>query len=383
MKGVSISSRACLAVLGVLCLTVLASGGPPPGAFRGPVLTVWQEAAVRCRHYARERLAPYPWPMAPFHRQHPVRGNFGDPRTVLTGGDTGAFSFHNGVDVSAWPGNPVYPVVSGTVARVTGDLVAIRTVDARRFQYIHLAPRVHVGEQVIASKTILGTIRARWNHVHLSEIRQDCTVNPLQPGHLTPYRDTTVPTVRAILFQTPDRKPLPADALTGKVRILADAFDTPALPSPYPWNSLPVAPVRVTWRVAAPDGRVVARNTGADFRYGEPFKQQFCSVYAPGTEQNFAAVNGTYQWGKAGRYLFILTPNLLDTTRLPPGSYRVTVTASDTGGNRRSRSEVVHVKPSSPRKIPVPADGRCVGRPPSTALVVEQAPVPLRATGRR
>ena len=127
MRETSIRSWARVAVLGALCLTVLASGGPPPVKIAAPILTVWQETALRCRHYARERLAAYPWPVAPVDRQHPVRGDFGDPRTVFTGRDEGAFSFHNGVDVSARPGSAVYPVVSGTVARATGDLVAIRT----------------------------------------------------------------------------------------------------------------------------------------------------------------------------------------------------------------------------------------------------------------
>jgi hypothetical protein len=367
----------------VLCLTVLASSAGPRPKPAAPILTVWQEAGLRCRHYARERLASYPWPVAPFHRQHPVRGNFGDPRTVFTGPGEGAFSFHNGVDVSAPAGALVYPVVSGAVARVTADLVVVRTVDARRFQFVHLAPLVHPGEQAIASKTVLGTVRPRWNHVHLSEIRQDCAVNPLMPGHLTPYRDTTRPTVRAILFQSPGRHPLSPAALSGKVRILADAFDTPALASPPPWSALPVAPLRVTWRIGAAGGRIVMRSTGADFRYSEPFRQQFCSVYAPGTRQNFAVLAGRHHRGEAGRYLFDLTPGLLDTTRLPAGRYRVTVTAFDTGGNRGSRTELVQVKHGPARPVPVPRDGRCTGRPPSTALVVKEAPVPLPATGRR
>jgi hypothetical protein len=102
--------------MGVLSIVVLASAAVPPPA--RPVLTVWQQVERQCRHLAREGLSPYPWPVAPVHRRHPVRGNFGDPRTVLTGGE-GAFSFHNGVDVSACPGNHVYPVVSGISARST------------------------------------------------------------------------------------------------------------------------------------------------------------------------------------------------------------------------------------------------------------------------
>ena len=158
---------------------------------------------------------------------HPVRGNFGDPRTVFTGPDEGAFSFHNGIDISAWPGNRVYPVKSGIAVRVTGDLVSVETPGGRRFQYIHLAPEVHVGEEVTALKTVLGPVRPRWNHIHLTELREDCAVNPLMPHHLEPYRDTTKPTIRAILFQSPSREPLEPDALAGKIRIIADAFDTP------------------------------------------------------------------------------------------------------------------------------------------------------------
>src|SRR5436305_11486412 len=62
----------------------------------------------------------YPWPFKPFDRQHPIRGFFGDPRTVfqngaLAGGfeGPGFFSFHQGIDIAAPDGTPVYPVVSG------------------------------------------------------------------------------------------------------------------------------------------------------------------------------------------------------------------------------------------------------------------------------
>src|SRR4051794_41180180 len=65
----------------------------------------------------------YGWPVKPFDRQHPIRGSFGDPRTVFLDSPTraalytgpGVFSFHPGVDVWAPDGTPVYAVVSGTV----------------------------------------------------------------------------------------------------------------------------------------------------------------------------------------------------------------------------------------------------------------------------
>ena len=58
----------------------------------------------------------YSWPFKPFDRQHPIRGFFGDPRTVYDNGilagafeGPGTFSFHQGVDISAPDGTPIYP----------------------------------------------------------------------------------------------------------------------------------------------------------------------------------------------------------------------------------------------------------------------------------
>jgi hypothetical protein len=235
----------------------------------------------------------------------------------------------------------------------------VSTPTGRRFQYIHLKPLVRVGEAVVQSRTVLGTVRPRWNHVHLTELRDDCTVNPLMPHHLTPYRDTTPPTVRAVVLQTAARQPVDLRAVRGRIRILADAFDTPELRSPYPWGRLPVAPAHVAWSLATARGVVVAHNTAADFRYGEPPRSQFCSVYAPGTEQNFAAVAGHFHWGKSGRYLFDLTPRLIDTSRLPHGRYRLTVTATDGAGNRGTRTVLLHlIGGSAPHERTAP-DARC------------------------
>ncbi len=62
----------------------------------------------------------YGWPVRPFDKPHPIRGGFGDPRTVFLLGfladpwsGPGSFSFHNGIDISAPAMAPVYPVTSG------------------------------------------------------------------------------------------------------------------------------------------------------------------------------------------------------------------------------------------------------------------------------
>src|SRR3954452_3328762 len=76
----------------------------------------------------------YRWPLKPFNKPHPVRANFGDPRTIFdlslfTNGlaGPGDFQFHNGVDIAAPDGTAVFPVMSGTVTLFDGTEIAVKT----------------------------------------------------------------------------------------------------------------------------------------------------------------------------------------------------------------------------------------------------------------
>src|SRR5437588_12548959 len=96
----------------------------------------------------------YPWPIKPFHEQHPIRANFGDPRTrfwntILTDGlqGPGLFQFHNGIDITAAEGTPVYPVMSGTAHLIDAAAVGVRS-PGHSFQYFHIFPAVHDGQRV-------------------------------------------------------------------------------------------------------------------------------------------------------------------------------------------------------------------------------------------
>ena len=82
----------------------------------------------------------YPWPFKPFNKQHPIRGFFGDPRTVfengvLAGGfdGPGFFSFHQGIDISAPNGTPIYPVVSGTAHYLGAATLNVDAGNAQAF----------------------------------------------------------------------------------------------------------------------------------------------------------------------------------------------------------------------------------------------------------
>ena len=304
----------------------------------------------------------YPWPFKPFHQQHPIRGFFGDPRTVyenglvsdaLTGG--GTFSFHQGVDIAAPDGTPIYPVESGTVHYLGAATLAVATGHRVIFQYFHVVPVVGEGQHVTASETVLGYVRPPFGHVHVSEIDGTHLVNPLARGHLSPYRDTTKPTIRAIMAE--DRLGTVDGPLCGRVELDANVFDTPPVPVPGPFNGLPVAPALVEWSLARPGHGVIEKKTVADFRKTLPPNSRFWHVYAKGTYENSPRFGREQYTSAPGRYLFLLAGSL-DTTTLGNGDYVVTVRAQDERGNTAVATRRISILNESgttcPRSLPSP-----------------------------
>ena len=211
----------------------------------------------------------YPWPVKPFTKQHPIRGYFGDPRTVFHGPQTtktlmagdGTFSFHQGVDISAPDGSPVYPVASGTVTSWHENRVTVDSGHGRAFQYWHIVPTVRRGQHVVAGRTVLGHIQERREHVHLTHVENGRVVNPLAPGRLTPYRDRTAPQVRLTAVRQVARG-------SKRVHFRAEAVDSPALPVPGRWNGYPVTPARITWRIERGGRIVVGPRVARDANHG-------------------------------------------------------------------------------------------------------------------
>lgn len=312
------------------------------------VLAAIALAATGSAGAARAAGGPYGWPVKPFHAPHPIRGSFGDPRTVFSGPPTrltllsggGSFQFHFGVDISAPDGTAVYPVESGTVARVSSEWLSVGNGAGRVFQYWHIKPLVPVGRRVVAGVTVLGRILRDCGHVHLTEIDDGVDVNPLQAGHLTPYGDTTAPTVASIEFR---RSVASADVLpelvNGRLEIVAAAYDLPTLHVAAPWSDLPVTPAVVSWRIQTPAGRVVVpARTVYDVRSTLP-RAPFWTVYARGTHQNMSVFGRHYSYMQPGTYLFRLAPGGFDTRTLRDGVYELVVTASDIAGNTASLSQ--------------------------------------------
>jgi murein DD-endopeptidase MepM/ murein hydrolase activator NlpD len=285
----------------------------------------------------------YPWPVKPFNRQHPIGGTFGDPRMVFERSladdgvnGPGHFYFHNGVDIHARPGSPVYAIFSGRVRRLSGTAVAVGSPGFPTFQYYHLKLAVRTGRRVVARRTVLGWITRASGHVHLSEVYRGHDLNPLARGRLQPYSDWTRPRVREISFRDARGKPLSPLGVYGRVDVFADAYDLPVRVMGFSLG-LPVAPAVVSWRVSTLGGRVVRRTqTPVDFRDFEPPNGAFWRIYGRGTYPNGPIFGGRLYKRMPGRYLFRLTPHRFDTRGLVDGTYLITVAARDVRGNRGS-----------------------------------------------
>ena len=136
------------------------------------------DTAAQASSAATGCTGAYGWPVTPFDQPHPIRGGFGDPRTVFKGADTeqtilsgdGSFSFHQGLDISAPDGSPVYAVASGTVVRARGGRVTVDCGNGRSMQYWHIDPIARVGQHAVAGRTVLGVVQPKREHIHLTHL---------------------------------------------------------------------------------------------------------------------------------------------------------------------------------------------------------------------
>ena len=262
--------------------------------------------------------APYPWPLEPFDRQHPVRGFFNDPRIAGA-----SHAFHFGIDISATDGTAVHAVAAGTVfVEDHGHAVSVRSPGGRTFGYWHVKPAVAHHQQV-GRHQLLGHIEAPWGHVHFAESMHKRYLDPIRPGALRPFVDVGHPTVARIMFRrgTTDVQP---GAVNGRVQICCVAYDTTPITVPAPWHHMPVAPARVRYRIFCRGECIVPLRPGIDLRvFRTP--SAFHVIYGPDTRQNHP--------NRPGHYSFILAHDW-NTATLADDRYLLEVEAADIHGNR-------------------------------------------------
>ena len=336
-----------------IALTLAVATAIGGGALAGREALPPESSAAASGQVSQGRSFSYGWPVRPFDQQHPVRGSFGDPRTVFHGAPTlkglltsaGAFSYHQGIDICAPDGTAVYPVRSGVVRTVTPDWVEVDSGGGSAFQYWHIKATVRVGQRVEARQDVLGHILRASQHVHLTELQDGRAVNPLAPGHIGPYSDTTTPRVNEISFRTSDTgAELLPEYLHGRVEIVVSASDTHPVRVPDKWVGLPVSPAKLTYRVTRfPTGEIaIPERVALDVTNTLPGSNMW-ETYARGTHMNMVQMGAHRYWYNPGVYLFKLTPTLWDTHQLPDGVYKITVTAWDTAGNHSSACQILQV----------------------------------------
>jgi hypothetical protein len=270
---------------------------------------------------APSRALAYDWPLRPFDSQHAVRGFFNDPRREYLGEEEPRTSFHFGIDISAADLTPVYATEAG-VADVHARSVSLAVGGGHRFGYWHVLPTVEPGEHVERHQ-LIAHVEPGWRHLHFAESVDGVYVNPLRPGGLAPYVDTTSPTIASVSIMARGR-PADLDHVRGAVDLLCDAFDTPPLAPPGPWRDTRATPVLIRWRVTAGEHAVLRWQTAVDFRYALMPEPLFDLVYGPETRQNRA--------NRPGHFSFYLAHGWR-TSALADGAYRLQVLVADAWGN--------------------------------------------------
>ncbi len=261
---------------------------------------------------------PYPWPVKPFDRQHPVRGFFNDPRV-----QGASHAFHFGIDISARDGTAVYAVTPGKVfIENHGHAVAVLAPGGRAFGYWHIKPAVAHHQQV-GLHQLLGRIEPGWGHVHFAESIKGRYLDPIRPGAIRPFVDVGHPTVSQIMFRR-GKKDVNPERIKGRLKICCVAYDTTPIHVPKPWSHMPVAPARLRFRIMCAGRCVQPLRPGVDLRVFRK-ADAFPVVFGPDTRQNHP--------NKPGHYCFNLAHDW-NSAAFANGSYLLEVQAADAHGNR-------------------------------------------------
>jgi hypothetical protein len=183
-------------------------------------LPPWWDDGTPCAVGCRSPGVIPGWPLRPFHRQHALRDAI-DARRDST--------FHVGIDIQARKGDRVYAIQPGIV-HVIEATGAEERVQVGNFIYWHVRHRVHEGQRVVPYRTVLGTIKPGFGHLHLSEVDfANRYLDPLRPGGraIGPWRDTAAPVIGRPAFRPGGRVYL--EAFDRQSFLIRTTYETPVL----------------------------------------------------------------------------------------------------------------------------------------------------------
>ena len=268
----------------------------------------------------------YPWPVTPFNQSHEITGTFCEFRDTQS-----SDHFHNGTDIPKADGEPVYAVKSGTITSMatSGSNAYVRVND---IAYVHITPNpgLSVGDAVVASQTVLGTIYPGMGHVHFTYGYIGEEKNAMLPNSgLTPLTDTWAPIIRYTHFYVNNSKnKFPTNRISGAVDIVVKVDEQNGPPSSY-LSRRNNGIYKIGYKILTADTSSIVYeppNGGLRFRFD--------------TKPRNAYVHNVFfdQLSSTTSHVYIVTNNIeydnyWNTTVLDSGSYVVMVFAEDTRGN--------------------------------------------------
>ena len=277
-------------------------------------------------------LAQYPWPVTPFNESQYITGSFCEYRDTAP-----APHYHNGTDIPKADGSPVYPVHSGIINAIdpNGDNAYVRVGNVA---YVHIQPNpaLSVGDPVVVSETVLGTILPGLGHVHLTDGYVGSELNALRESTgLTPFVDTWKPDITFVRFfvtgtateftQRIDNHLI----VSSRVDIVAKVREQNAPPGAWssdaPYNN---GTYKLGFQILSADRSTVVHsppNNGLRYQFDGKPSQSVHNTFHPTLSSTSSHVY--YATNTAA------TRGFWDTEALPEGDYTVMVFAGDTRNN--------------------------------------------------
>jgi hypothetical protein len=288
---------------------------------RGEVPSLYADG-LACSTGCRPYDAETGWPLAPFHRPHPIRAGLNELRPE---------SLHVAIDIQARDGARVYAVQPG-VAQVLTPSGPDARIQVGNYIYWHINPKVQTGDVVIPFKTVVGKVMAGYGHMAFSEIGADGQyANPLRPEGtvLEPYADHAVPVIG---------KP----SVSANGQVVAPAYDPQTFIRKTTYFTPVLAPAAIAYRLYDRHGAPV---TPLEWAFRGTHLLQFSQrslIYAPGVHDpgyNCFATRSVCIPHWTYRVADGLAPPL--PTGLDPGRYRLTIYAWDWADNETALDTTV------------------------------------------